>query len=872
MLGIVRELLSIEDLDELLRAGVELPRLHLGVERCALWLLNVDGVNFRGTWGTDIHGQTSDERQHTCSVEDLEKTLSKPFQSMEGWILRGDTQQTWTPDGNRIEGCGWNTIIPLTGPEGNVGAFFQDAAITNASLDPHQQDLMTLYCSILGQLAARRLAEKREFFLSHGLEEVLVAADELMSYDDLDLLHRGIVELARKRLGVVRCGLFVADPARGETIYSGTWGTDWDGNTTDEHRGQIDIRNRDIELAKPGMTEVASRRWRVMQPFRMSWFEPDGTRIDNTKGWNALHPLAIQDRILGYLCSDPGKSGDALDPRKMELLSSYCDLAARILDRFQTQAGLREAMVAAEQATRAKSDFLAAMSHEIRTPMAGVLGMLRLAQKDRTMSGSTRALLGKALGNAESLLNILNDILDYSKIEAGKLTLETIDFPLRSVVDEALAAFPDMAANKELSFSVVVDDRLPGHLRGDPTRLRQILSNLATNALKFTESGAIEVRVQPRGWNGNVCTVRFSVSDTGIGIPPEILPRLFAKFEQADMSTTRKFGGTGLGLSICRQLVDAMGGTIEAASTPGAGSTFVVEIPFERGSETPQAPSPEQRPHSHRLRVLCAEDYPTTQIVVRALLEDRGHLVDIVDNGLDALERLASHDYDVALLDGRMPLMDGLETIRHLRSGSMGTLVFRDPGLFAIAFTANVSESDKQRFLEAGTDDFLGKPIDEAEFHRALENAIATLLERGKDLPPLVHATPSALDDLFGVDATGDGSRSSFPCPGLANAPPQGRTPQPLESRLEDIFRSTLPERLRELQASFQRGDLPEMARQFHGLRGSAGCVKAHDLVAMGRELEALADLEDMDAIRQRMPRFLSALESWLPVAPKDIP
>lgn len=499
--------------------------------------------------------------------------------------------------------------------------------------------------------------------------------------------------------------------------------------------------------------------------------------------------------------------------------------------------------------------------------------MLRLAQRDRTMSGSTRALLGKALGNAESLLTILNDILDYSKIEAGKLTLETIDFPLKSVVDEALSAFPDMAANKELSFSVMVDDNLPSYLRGDPTRLRQILSNLATNALKFTETGAIEVRVQPRGWNGNICTVRFVVSDSGIGISPEILPRLFAKFEQADMSTTRKFGGTGLGLSICRQLVDAMGGSIEASSRPGVGSTFVVELPFERGSETPQEPSPELKPHSHRLRILCAEDYPTTQIVVRSLLEDRGHLVDIVDNGLDALERLANHDYDLALLDGRMPLMDGLETIRHLRKGSMDNLVFRDPGLFAIAFTANVSETDKRRFLEAGMDDFLGKPIDEMEFHRALENAIATLLERGKPLPPLLHATPSALDDLFGVGATGDGSCTSAPPPAFAGEPPQAQPPpQPLERRLENIFRSTLPERLRELQASFESQDLSELARQFHGLRGSAGCVKADDLVSMARELETLADHAGMDAIRERMPRFLSALKSWLPDDAKDAP
>lgn len=859
MLEVVRQLLPVEDLDDLLKAVVELPRAHLGVERCALWLLNADGLSFRGTWGTDMRARTTDERLHFTTVSDLEATLGFPFQELEGWFLRNDETRTWTPDGVRVEGPGWNTTIPLTGPEGNVGAFFQDAAITKSALDPHQQDLMTIYCSIVGQLAARRLAEKREIFLSRGLEEVLAAAEELMQHDDLDTLHRRIVELARKRLGVARCGLFVRIPGE-ETRFSGTWGTDWDGNTTDEHQGSIDLSHRPAQVAKPGTIEHGSRRWSAVHPFRMSWFEPDGTRVDQAEGWNALHPLMVKDRPIAYLCSDPGKTGEPLDPRKMDLLSTYCDIAARILDRHQTQAGLRQAMMAAEQATRAKSDFLAAMSHEIRTPLAGVLGMLRLAQRDRTMAASSRELVGKALSDAESLLAILNGILDYSKIEAGKLCLETIDFELRETVSEALRTFADIALGKDLAFTIEFDETLPRWLRGDPTRLRQILTNLAGNALKFTEKGAIRVRVGQAGWTGKLCAIRFEVTDSGIGIPEDILPRLFSKFEQADKSTTRRFGGTGLGLAICKYLSDAMGGTISVESRLGTGSTFTVELPFALGCRAAAPAAPSLLPHSHRLRILCAEDYPTTQFLVKTLLEERGHVVEVVDNGLDALERLATKDYDVVLLDGRMPLMDGIETVTHLRAGSFGSLVFRDPALVAIAFTANVSESDRQRFQEAGMDGFIGKPIDETEFHQVLETAIDKALERGHVLPPLIHTTPSALDDLFGVSPGSlDGTE---PPPRAATEPP---AQPPLQDRLIGIFRSTLRDRLRELQRSCERGDLAEMARQFHGLCGSAGCVDAEGLASMAKTLEGLADAGNLDEIRRRLPCFMDTLKSWLP-------
>ncbi|MBK9579508.1 MAG: response regulator [Fibrobacterota bacterium] len=854
LLGMVRQLLPIEDLDQLLRAGVELPREILGIERCALWLLNLDGQSFRGTWGTGTRGETTDERSQTCKVVDLEETLHLPFQSLEGWILRQDPARlTWTPDGKQVEGSGWNTIIPLSGPEGNVGAFFQDAAITNSPLDPHLQDLMSIYCSLLGQMAARRLAEKREFFLSHGLEEVLGAADELMTYDDLDTLHRRIVELARERLGVARCGLFLAregDPY----VFSGAWGTDWDGNTTDEHKGSIDLRNRDIEVVKSGVSEIVTKRWSVLQPFRMSWFEPDGSRKDHSEGWNALHRLGVQDRTLGYICSDPGKSLEPLDPRRMDVLATYCGLVARILERHQTQEGLRHAMEAATAATKAKSDFLATMSHEIRTPMAGVLGLLRIALRDPALSIATRDLLQNALGNADSLLGILNDIMDYSKIEAGKLSLECIDFSPRELVTSSLSGFAEAARARGIEFRVVVDPNLSAFLRGDPTRMRQILSNLVGNAVKFTEKGKVEIRVESARGASDPGLVAFEVVDSGIGIPADILPRLFSKFEQADMSTTRRFGGTGLGLAICRRLVEAMGGTIVVRSRLGQGSSFRVEIPFQAGAEIPPSPTTKLTPHTHRLQVLCAEDFATTQLIVRSLLEDRGHSVDIVENGKLALERLAFREYDLVLMDGRMPVMDGLEAIGHLRAGSWGDLVFRDPQVTVIALTANVSDEDRRLFLSSGMDDFLAKPIDESAFHAAVERAIQRQLERGRPLLPLPKPTPSSLDAFFEVSSDDREPETSTDLP-AANAN--------LQQQLEQTFRQTLPARIDELTAALGKEDCWELGRLFHGIKGSAGYVKAAEIVKAAQALEAQADQDDLAAVRAGFPRFLELLAPW---------
>ncbi|MGH8855279.1 MAG: two-component regulator propeller domain-containing protein, partial [Telluria sp.] len=423
---------------------------------------------------------------------------------------------------------------------------------------------------------------------------------------------------------------------------------------------------------------------------------------------------------------------------------------------------LRQAKRRAEDATRQKSEFLANMSHEMRTPLAGVIGMLGFALRDQGLRANTRDQIQRGQGNAQALLTIINDLLDFSKIEAGKLSIENIDFDLHAMIRGVASLFEEQAAGKSVGFDVSLDAALPRFVVGDPTRLRQVLVNLVGNAFKFTRSGAVTLGVECRpgdqvrgeGWN----MLRFTVRDTGIGIPADALPRLFQKFEQADTTTTRRYGGTGLGLAICRQLVALMGGSIGVNSVEGKGSTFSVLLPLADGVEPPQVEPVMRAPHTHRLRILCAEDFPTNQIIARTMIEEMGHSIDIADNGAQAVAACARMRYDLILMDGRMPEMDGASATRLIRAGGPPDARVLDQHLMIVALTANASGEDRARYLACGMDGFLTKPIDEDALHQQISRAIERQLARGLPLPsmrlePASEAPPLAtLDAMFGVD------------------------------------------------------------------------------------------------------------------------
>ncbi|GAA5157415.1 PAS domain-containing protein [Viridibacterium curvum] len=386
----------------------------------------------------------------------------------------------------------------------------------------------------------------------------------------------------------------------------------------------------------------------------------------------------------------------------------------------------RTAEQAAEQASAAKSQFLASMSHEIRTPLSGVIGTLRLSLMDDSLAPETRNYLETSLSNAESLLTIISDILDFSKIEAGQLKLEHIDFNLFTHVRDCVQIFQAHAASRSLAFRLDFAPGTPEVLRGDPTRIRQVISNLVGNAVKFTETGSVSVLLQSPGINNGRHHIVCEVRDTGIGIPKEALERLFQKFQQADVSTTRRFGGTGLGLAICKQLVEAMGGLIHVESQEGVGTTFRVELWLEPGQKIVEANAP-LIPHPRKIRILCAEDVPVNQLIVRTQLAHMGHPVDIVEDGLAAIEALASDDYDLVLMDGRMPRMDGPEAVRAIRAGGLDDIRVRNPRIPIVALTANASEEDKQKTLAAGMDEYLTKPVSERDLHAVIARVIARI-------------------------------------------------------------------------------------------------------------------------------------------------
>jgi signal transduction histidine kinase/CheY-like chemotaxis protein/HPt (histidine-containing phosphotransfer) domain-containing protein len=583
--------------------------------------------------------------------------------------------------------------------------------------------------------------------------------------------------------------------------------------------------------------------------------------IDHGVGSIAMVPVFVAGElrnVVGFNCAYARHWSED----EMGLLHVMANILGASMERFRRESALQRSIEAAKSlaseaqaANRAKSQFLANMSHEIRTPMNGIIGMTALLME--TSMSDVQARYARVIqGSGQNLLQLINEVLDFAKIDAGRMKLNLSIFNLQTLIEEVMEPFAIQAAEKGLLFEYRLSPGVPLNLRGDPMRLRQVLVNLVGNALKFTECGSIQVQIS--GSQDKRVLLHFEVHDTGPGIPEDKHREIFVPFEQLDAGSTRKHGGTGLGLAISKELVRLMGGSMGVRSVPGQGSHFWFEITCEKamGAEVDGVNiqvyadneiSDEATSASHgqlnAYRVLLVEDNLINRAVATEILLLQGFEVYTANDGIEALEQMNIAHYDIVLMDCLMPRMDGYETTRRIRTGEGGALHKKVP---IIAMTANTLAGDQERCLESGMDDFLGKPV--------MPDTLKAML-----LKWLISGGPA-------VGNSTAGTQSAEPVFDRIELEDRVVGSPSLVAKVLAAFNGDIPKQLVLLQTSLDT--LPpvnpeDVVRLVHGIKGAAAAVSAKRMRGIALELENIARTGDFVQVQKRLGELRTAYQAF---------